>query len=72
MFFCFVLIDLFKIGLNLFIWLVWRKEEEIGNWRTCCNKCINNILKKKEYRILEKYCEVKFEIGVNILEGWVI
>ena len=102
MFSCFVLIDPLKTGLNSLIWSAWRKEEEIGNWRTChnkctnnrrtrhnkctnnrrthhnkcinnrrtCrNKCTNNIPKKKEYRILEKHCEVKFEIGANISEG---
>lgn len=81
MFSCFVLIDPLKTGLNSLIWSAWRNEEEIGNWRTChnkctnnrrtCrNKCTNNIPKKKEYRILEKHCEVKFEIGANISEGW--
>lgn len=69
MFSCFVLIDPPKTGLNSIIWSAWRKEEEIGNWRTCRNKCTNNIPKKKEYRILEKHCEVKFEIGANISEG---
>ena len=69
MFSCFVLIDPLKTGLNSLIWSAWRKEEEIGNWRTCHNKCTHNIPKKKEYRILEKHCEVKFEIGANISEG---
>ena len=46
-----------------------RHNKCTNNRRTCRNKCTNNIPKKKEYRILEKHCEVKFEIGANISEG---
>ena len=44
-----------------------KKKKEIGGHVTTNVPII--FRKKKEYRILEKHCEVKFEIGANISEG---